>query len=58
MEKENKRVVLCPACEGCPEVAFEGDEVCIGEKENTVRLKKTEWNDLVRKVKKGELGEI
>lgn len=60
MEKETKkqRVVLCPVCGACPEIVFDGQEVLIGEKDNLVRLKKTEWNDLVRKIRKGELTEI
>lgn len=56
--KERKRVVLCHDCEACPEIVFEGDEVLIGEKGNLVRLKKQEWNDLVQKIKKGELAEV
>lgn len=57
-EHERKRVVLCPVCGACPEVAFDGDDVLIGEEENLVRLKKEEWNQLVKKIRKGELREI
>jgi hypothetical protein len=53
-----KKVTLCPACGGCPEVAVYDNEVRIGEKENLVRLKKAEWNEIVRKVKTGELKEV
>lgn len=53
-----KKVTLCPACGGCPEVAVYDSEVHIGEKGNLVRLKKAEWNEIVRKVKTGELKEV
>ena len=53
-----KKVTLCPACGACPEVAIYGAEVHIGEKDNIVRLKKWEWNDLVRKIQLGELKEV
>ena len=41
-----ERVSLCPQCIACPEVVIEGDTVRIGEDENTVVLKKAEWNVL------------
>lgn len=50
-----KKIMLCPACGACPEVAVYGDRVHIGEKDNLVRLKKEEWNELVRKIQAGEL---
>lgn len=53
-----RKVTLCPACGACPEIAVYEDEVQIGEKGNLVRLKKQEWNDLVKKILRGELGEI
>jgi hypothetical protein len=53
-----KKVTLCPACGACPEIAVYDNEVQIGEKGNLIRLKKQEWNDLVRKIKSGELGEV
>ncbi len=53
-----QKVVLCPACGACPEVAVYGQEVLIGEKNNLVRLTRQEWNDLVRKIKHGNLKEI
>lgn len=53
-----KKVSLCPACGACPEIAIHGEEVHIGEKGNLVRLKKQEWNDLVGKIHRGELGEV
>lgn len=53
-----KKVTLCPACGACPEIAIYGEEIHIGEKGNLVRLKKQEWNDLVRKIQNGELKEV
>lgn len=53
-----RRVTLCPACGACPEIAVYEDEVHIGEKGNLVRLKKQEWNDLVKKIRRGELEEV
>ncbi len=45
-----QKEVLCPTCGACPEVAVYEEQVRIGEKDNVVRLKKQEWNDLVRKI--------
>ena len=56
--KPVKKLILCPACGGCPEIALYDSEVRIGEKGNRLRLKKAEWNELVRMIKKGELKEI
>jgi len=53
-----KKATLCPACGACPEIAVYDNEVRIGEEGNLVRLKKQEWNDLVRKIKTGELSEV
>jgi len=53
-----QKETLCPVCGGCPEVAVYDSEVRIGEADNLVRLQKTEWNELVRKIKAGELGEV
>lgn len=51
------KVKLCGSgCgSGCPDVVFNGQDVLIGEDENTVRLTKGEWNVLVDKIKAGEL---
>jgi hypothetical protein len=49
---------LCPDCDHCPEVAIEADGVKIGEAENMVRLRHTEWNQLVALIRKGQLGTI
>ena len=55
---KGKRVALCPACGACPEIVFDGNNVVIGEQGNKVKLKKQEWNDLVKKIKAGELHEV
>jgi len=52
------KVTLCPACGGCPAVEITADGVTIGEDRNTVRLTHAEWNDLVARVKRGELYEV
>lgn len=55
---EPTKVTLCPACDGCPSVEITADGVTIGEDRNTVRLTHAEWNDLVARVKRGELREV
>jgi hypothetical protein len=52
------RVTLCPACTGCPSVEITDDGVSIGENENVVKLIHAEWNDLVARVRRGELREV
>lgn len=52
------RVTLCPACGQCPSVEITDQGVTIGEDENTVQLKHSEWNDLVARIKRGELTEV
>ena len=54
------RIRLCDTEGGCPEVLIDVDreEVYIGEQGNLVILNKDEWNDLVDKIKTGELTEI
>lgn len=55
---EKIKVTLCPGCGGCPAVEITDEAVSIGEAENTVKLTHAEWNDLVARVRSGELGEI
>jgi hypothetical protein len=55
---ETIRVVLCPACGGCPAVEITDQGVTIGEEDNIVTLSHAEWNDLVRRVRSGELQEV
>jgi hypothetical protein len=52
------KFTLCEECEHCPEVEITGEGVRIGEDENTVRLSHAEWNQLVRLVKSGAIGEV
>ena len=53
-----ERVSLCPACTNCPEVVIDGDTVRIGEDDNIVTLKKSEWNVLVEAIQSGQLGRV
>jgi hypothetical protein len=54
---ESIRVTLCPACTGCPSVEITDQGVTIGENENIVKLSHAEWNDLVSRIRSGELKE-
>ncbi len=56
--KPIQKLTLCPACGACPEIAIYGEEVHIGEEGNLVKLKKGEWNELVKKIQSGELKEV
>jgi hypothetical protein len=49
------KVKLCPNCTECPTVEITDQGVTIGEDENTVKLTHVEWNNLVARVKSGEL---
>ena len=53
-----KTVSLCPACQACPSVEIDEQEVRIGEADNLVRLTPAEWNVLVRSIRAGELKEV
>ena len=55
---ESVKMTLCPNCTACPEVEITDKGVSIGEDANTVRLSHAEWNQLVRLIKRGELGEV
>lgn len=55
---ENLTVSLCPACGVCPQVEISGDVARIGEADNTVVLKKEEWNVLVELIRSGRLSQI
>jgi hypothetical protein len=52
------KVKLCPNCTECPSVEITDEGVTIGENENTVKLALAEWNDLVARIKRGELPEV
>ena len=51
-------ISLCPACTACPEVVIAGDQIRIGDAENTVVLQKHEWNVLVNLIRSGQLHEL
>ena len=55
---EANKVILSPACEGCPTVEINDQGVRIGEHQNTVKLTHAEWNDLVARIRKGELNAV
>lgn len=55
---ETIKIKLCPNCTDCPSVEITDQGVTIGEDENTVRLSHVEWNDLVDRIRRGELREI
>jgi hypothetical protein len=55
---ETIKVTLCPACTGCPAVEITDQGVTIGEDDNTVTLTHEQWNDLVARVRRGELREV
>jgi len=52
------KVTLCPACEACPAVEITDQGVTIGEAQNTARLTHAQWNDLVARIRRGELPEV
>ena len=53
-----KVITLCPACNACPTIELYDDTVRIGEEGNRVTLKKEEWNAIVDKIARSELGKI
>jgi hypothetical protein len=55
---ESIKVTLCPACTGCPAVEITDEGVLIGENDNVVKLTHAEWNDLVARIRSGELVEV
>jgi hypothetical protein len=52
------KVALCPACSGCPSVEITEEGVTIGEADDRVKLTHAEWNDLIARVRSGELREV
>lgn len=52
------KVTLCSACGECPAVEITDAGVTIGEDANSVRLTHAEWNDLVARIRDGELREV
>jgi hypothetical protein len=58
-EMKMTRVVLsCGVCGACPAVEISREAVTIGEDDNTVRLTHAQWNDLVIRIRAGELDEV
>ena len=55
---ESIKVTLCPACGACPSVEIDDKGVRIGEKHNTVTLTHAQWNDLVARIRCGELKRV
>ena len=55
---ERVEILLCPACTACPAVEITDNGVTIGENENTVKLTPAEWNELVARIRRGELSEV
>jgi hypothetical protein len=58
-----KKLSLCPECGACPEVEVLQHEdatltVRIGEGEERIALSRKAWNNLVRYVREGVLGEL
>jgi hypothetical protein len=49
------KIKLCEACDHCPAVEIDDKSARIGEDGNTVTLTYSEWNDLVARVRRGEL---
>jgi hypothetical protein len=45
-------------CGACPVVEISTEGVTIGEDDNTVRLTHAQWNDLVSRIRKGELPSV
>ena len=56
---ESWKVVLnCGVCGACPAVEINAEGVTIGEDNNIVRLTHAQWNDLVSRIRNGELPSI
>jgi hypothetical protein len=58
LKMEPVRIVLCSQCEHCPEVVINDEGVSIGEDQNVVKLRHAEWNELVARIRSGELAEV
>ncbi|MGH9343600.1 MAG: hypothetical protein ACRD19_07560 [Terriglobia bacterium] len=52
------KVRLCPECGKCPSIEIDDNGVRIGEESNIVTLTHEQWNDLVARVRRGELTAI
>jgi len=52
------KVTICPACRAYPTVEITDQGVTIGEDKNTVKLTHEQWNDLVARIRHGELAAV
>lgn len=59
------RIKLCPPCPDpncppseCPDVEINSEHVTIGEDANTVTLTHAQWNELVARVRSGDLPQV
>jgi hypothetical protein len=55
MSMQPIKVTLCAECDHCPSVEIDDKGVRIGEENNTVTLTHAEWNELVARIRRGEL---
>jgi len=59
MKKGLKVTLLCSGKYWCPELEYNGKEVSIKDDYgNTVRMSSEQWNLLIEKVQKREIGKI
>ena len=52
------RITLCPDCDHCPSVEIDDTSVRIEENQNAVTLSHAAWNDLVTRIRCGELNSV
>ena len=52
------KITLCPACGHCPSVEIDDKSIRIVENEKTMTLTHAAWNDLVARVRRGELNPV
>jgi hypothetical protein len=52
------KITLCPDCGHCPSIEIDDTSIRIGENQNTVTLSHAAWNDLVHRIKRGQLNSV